>query len=152
MALRPIATTEMNLRIAAALGITDLKFSNMQWGGGGGGGSGAIGNAAAAIHAGLADCIVVYRALAQGQFACFGQGNVGATVSGEPAFNAPYGVMSPAQKYGMRNMRFIHEHDVPRSALRAVSMASYHHACQSASRHVWPTVDGGQVRQLALDL
>ena len=115
-------------RIAAALGITDLKFSNMQWGGGGGGGSGAIGNAAAAIHAGLADCIVVYRALAQGQFARFGQGNVGATVSGEPAFNAPYGVMSPAQKYGMRNMRFIHEHDVPRSALRAVSLASYHHA------------------------
>jgi len=115
-------------RIAAALGIPDLKFSNMQWGGGGGGGSGAIGNAAAAIHGGLADCVVVYRALAQGQFARFGQGNVGATVSGEVAFNAPYGVMSPAQKYGMRNMRFIHEHSVDRSALRAVSMASYHHA------------------------
>ena len=41
-------------RLAAALGIPDLKFSNMQWGGGGGGGSGAIGNAAAAINAGLA--------------------------------------------------------------------------------------------------
>ena len=115
-------------RIAAALGIPDLKFSNMQWGGGGGGGAGAIGNAAAAIHAGLADCVVVYRALAQGQFARFGQGNVGASVTGESAFNAPYGVMSPAQKYGMRNMRFMHEHGVPREALRAVSMASYHHA------------------------
>ena len=115
-------------RIAAALGIPDLKFSNMQWGGGGGGGAGAVANAAAAIHAGLADCVVVYRALAQGQFARFGQGNVGSNVSGEVAFNAPYGVMSPAQKYGMRNQRFIHEHGVDRSALRAVSMASYHHA------------------------
>ena len=115
-------------RIAAALGISDLRFSNMQWGGGGGGGSGAIGNAAAALNAGLAECVVVFRALAQGQFARFGQGNVPGTVTGELAFNAPYGVMSPAQKYGMRNMRFIHEHGVRRSALRAVSMASYHHA------------------------
>ena len=97
-------------RIAAALGIPDLKFSNMQWGGGGGGGAGAVANAAAAIHAGLADCVVVYRALAQGQFARFGQGNVGSNVTGEVAFNAPYGVMSPAQKYGMRNQRFIHIH------------------------------------------
>ncbi|MEM7404655.1 MAG: acetyl-CoA acetyltransferase [Pseudomonadota bacterium] len=115
-------------RIAAALGLPDLKFSNMQWGGGGGGGSGAIGNAAAAIAAGMADCVVVYRALAQGQFARFGQGNVAATVTGEQAFTAPYGVMSPAQKYGMRNQRFMYEHGVERSALRAVSMASYHHA------------------------
>ena len=122
-------------RIAAALGIPDLKFSNMQWGGGGGGGAGAVANAAAAIHAGLADCVVVYRALAQGQFARFGQGNVGSNVSGEVAFNAPYGVMSPAQKYGMRNQRFMHEHGVARSALRAVSMASYHHA-QSNPRAV----------------
>ncbi|MBT6273509.1 MAG: acetyl-CoA acetyltransferase, partial [Chromatiales bacterium] len=56
-------------RLSAALGLPDLKFSNMMWGGGGGGGSGAIGNAAAAIAAGMADCVVVYRALAQGQFA-----------------------------------------------------------------------------------
>jgi acetyl-CoA acetyltransferase len=115
-------------RLAAALGIPDLKFSNMHWGGGGGGGSGAVGNAAAAIATGMADCVVVYRALAQGQFARFGQGDVGAEVSGEDAFTAPYGLMSPAQKYGMRNMRFMHEYGVARSALRSVSMASYHHA------------------------
>ena len=115
-------------RLSAALGLPELKFSNMQWGGGGGGGSGAIGNAAAAIISGMADCVVVFRALAQGQFARFGLSNVGRAVSGEVAFNAPYGVMSPAQKYGMRNMRFIEEHGVARSALRAVSMAAYHHA------------------------
>ena len=115
-------------RLAAALGIPDLKFSNMQWGGGGGGGSGAVGNAAAAVATGIADRVVVYRALAQGQFARFGRGNVGGEVSGEAAFNAPYGVLSPAQRYAMRNMRFLYEHRVERSALRAVSMAAYHHA------------------------
>ncbi len=59
-------------RLAAALGTKDLKYSVMQWGGGGGGGSAAIGTAAAAIAAGYADCIVVFRALAQGQFQRFG--------------------------------------------------------------------------------
>src|ERR671935_2714591 len=36
-------------RIAAALGLPELRFSNMQWGGGGGGGAAAVGNAAAAV-------------------------------------------------------------------------------------------------------
>ncbi|MEM7255124.1 MAG: acetyl-CoA acetyltransferase [Pseudomonadota bacterium] len=115
-------------RLAAALGIPALRFSNMQWGGGGGGGSAAIGNAAAAIVTGMSDCVVVFRALAQGQFARFGLGASTPTVSGEAAFNAPYGVMSPGQRYGMRVMRFMHDHGVERSALRAISMASYHHA------------------------
>src|SRR5437660_951229 len=53
-------------RLAAALGLPELRFSNMQWGGGGGGGSAAVGNAAAAVAAGYADCVVVFRALAQG--------------------------------------------------------------------------------------
>ncbi|HET9925624.1 MAG TPA: acetyl-CoA acetyltransferase, partial [Methylomirabilota bacterium] len=39
-------------RLAAALGLPELRFSNMQWGGGGGGGSAAVGNAAAAVAAG----------------------------------------------------------------------------------------------------
>ena len=59
-------------RLAAALGLPELRFSNMQWGGGGGGGSAAVGNAAAAVAAGYADCVVVFRALAQGQFQRFG--------------------------------------------------------------------------------
>ncbi len=59
-------------RLAAALGLPALRFSNMKWGGGGGGGSAAMGNAAAAVACGMADCVVVFRALAQGQFQRFG--------------------------------------------------------------------------------
>ena len=115
-------------RIAAALGCRELRFSNMQWGGGGGGGSAAIANAAAAVAVGYAETAVVFRALAQGQFQRFGQSAAGGAVSGHDAFTVPYGVMSPAQKYAMRYQRFAHEHGIVPSALRAISMASYHHA------------------------
>ncbi len=115
-------------RLAAALGIHDLRFANMQWGGGGGGGSGAIGNAVAAIATGMAECVVVFRALAQGQFGRFGQGPRRNTISGEFAHTVPYGLMSPAQMFAMKVTRFMHDHQVQQAALRAISLASYQHA------------------------
>lgn len=115
-------------RLSAALGINELRFANMQWGGGGGGGSGAIGNAAAAISTGIAECIVVFRALSQGQFGRFGQGPRRNTISGDFAHTVPYGLMSPAQMFAMKVNRFMHEHGVHQEALRAISLASYHHA------------------------
>src|SRR3989442_3183085 len=122
-------------RLAAALGIPELRFSNMQWGGGGGGGSAAVGNAAAAIAAGYADCVVVFRALAQGQFQRFGAAPPAATASGESALTFPYGLISPAQRFAMRVMRFMHDHGVRPEAQRAIALASYHHA-QSNPRAV----------------
>jgi len=121
--------------LAVALGCRELRFSNMQWGGGGGGGAGAVANAAAAIATGLADCVVVYRALAQGQFGRFGQGPQARTLSGDMALSVPYGQMSPAQWYAPKAMRFMHEHHIGQEALRAIAMASYHHA-QSNPRAV----------------
>tara|TARA_B100001964_G_C14255400_1_gene612154 strand:- start:1669 stop:3018 length:1350 start_codon:yes stop_codon:yes gene_type:complete len=115
-------------RLAAALGIDDLRLANMQWGGGGGGGSAAIANASAAIATGGAECVVVFRALAQGQFGRFGQGPQRNTISGENAHTIPYGLMTPAQMFAMKVQRFMHDHGVEQAALRAISMASYHHA------------------------
>src|SRR5690606_38997793 len=60
-----------------ALGVPVLRWTSMVWGGGGGGSSGAIAQACAAIEAGHADTVVVYRGLCQGQtrrFGRFGQG------------------------------------------------------------------------------
>jgi acetyl-CoA acetyltransferase len=122
-------------RLAAALGLPELRFSNMQWGGGGGGGSAAVGNAAAAVAAGYADCVVVFRALAQGQFQRFGAAPPGGTVSGEAALTFPYGLISPAQRFAMRVMRFMHDHGVRPEAQRAIALAAYHHA-QSNPRAV----------------
>src|SRR5919202_982168 len=42
-------------RLAAALGIKELRFSNMHWGGGGGGVAAAVGNAAAAGDFGMGE-------------------------------------------------------------------------------------------------
>ena len=122
-------------RLAAALGCRELRFSSMQWGGGGGGGSGAVANAAAAIATGQAECVVVFRALAQGQFGRFGQGPRRPVVQGEFAHTVPYGLMSPAQMFAMKVVRFMRDHNVRQEALRAISLACYHHA-QSNPRAV----------------
>jgi len=100
----------------------------MQWGGGGGGGAAAIGNAAAAIATGQAEIAVVYRALAQGQFQRYGRAASGGTVSGDNALIHPYGIFVPAQRYALKIMRYMHDHGVKQEALRAIAMASYHHA------------------------
>jgi acetyl-CoA acetyltransferase len=100
----------------------------MQWGGGGGGGSGALANGAAAIATGQAECVVVFRALAQGQFGRFGQGPRVKTVNGPAAHTLPYGLMSAAQMFAMKVNRFMYDHGVEQSALRAISLASYTHA------------------------
>lgn len=63
-------------RLAAALGLPRLRSTTMQWGGGGGGCAAAVANGAAAIAAGLADTVVVFRALAQGQHGRFGQAHL----------------------------------------------------------------------------
>ena len=122
-------------RLAAALGTKELRLSNMQWGGGGGGGAAAVGNAAAAIVTGQADIAVVYRALAQGQFQRFGRAAGGGTVAGDNALINPYGIFVPAQRYALKFMRYMHEHGIRREAMRALAMASYHHA-QSNPRAV----------------
>ena len=116
-------------RLAAALGIPQLQFSNMQWGGGGGGMAAAVGNAAAAIVAGFATHVVAFRALAQGQFGRFGQSPTKtARVSGPLAYMAPYGLMSPAQRFAMRTQRFMYEHHITQETLANIALASYKHA------------------------
>lgn len=115
-------------RLAAALGIRELRSATMQWGGGGGGCCAALANGAAAIGAGLADCVVVFRALAQGEFGRFGQASAGNTIAGEMAYQMPYGVLAPPQKFAMKVMRFLHDHGLERDVQRAIALASYRHA------------------------
>lgn len=122
-------------RLAAALGIRQLRAATMQWGGGGGGCCAAVANGAASVAAGLADCVVVFRSLAQGQYGRFGQVSGVETIAGEKAYLMPYGVLSPPQRFAMRVRRFMHEHGVRQEAQRAIAMASYHHA-QSNPRAV----------------
>jgi acetyl-CoA acetyltransferase len=115
-------------RLAAALGIKELRFSNMHWGGGGGGVAAAVANAGAAVHSGMANCVIAFRSLAQGQFARYGRGAQAAAAAGDDAFLAPYGLMSPAQRFAMKITRYMTEHGIRHEALRAIALTSYHHA------------------------
>ena len=115
-------------RLASALGVRRLRATPLQWGGGGGGCCAAVANAAAAIASGMARCVVVYRALAQGQSGRYGQGPQAATADGERAYLDPYGVTAPPQRFAMQFQRFVHDHRVQPAALRAIALASYRHA------------------------
>ncbi|MEL0081796.1 MAG: acetyl-CoA acetyltransferase [Gammaproteobacteria bacterium] len=116
------------MRISNALNMHELNYSVMQWGGGGGGVMAAVANGAAGIAAGYCDRVVVHRALAQGQFGRFGQAQEMPVAPGEYGHVMPYGVMSAAQLFVFRITRYMHEHQVGQEALRAIAMASYHHA------------------------
>lgn len=122
-------------RLASALDLPRLRTAVMQWGGGGGGSCAAIANGAAAIAAGQADCVVAFRSLAQGQYGRFGLSSASGTLHGERAYLVPYGVISPPQRFAMRVRRYMHDHGVRPEALRAIALASYHHA-QSNPRAV----------------
>src|SRR5690606_2298846 len=111
-------------RLAAALGLPRLRTATMQWGGGGGGCCAAGAHGASARATGLADCVVVFRSRAQGQYGRFGQTSGVNTASGEKAYLMPYGVLSPPQRFAMRVQRYMHEHGVRQEALRAIALAS----------------------------
>jgi acetyl-CoA acetyltransferase len=115
-------------RLAAALGVKEFRFSNMFWGGGGGGVCGAVGNAAAAVATGMADCVVAFRSLAQGQYQRYGRSGGAPIAAGDDSFLFPYGIMSPAQRFAMKVTRFMHDTGIRQEALRAISLACYHHA------------------------
>src|ERR1700731_1359126 len=116
------------IRMASALGLPELRLSNIFWSGGGGGVAGAIGNAAAAIAAGYANYVCVFRALAQGQFYRFGSAPAPKTVSGNAMYTLPYGMGTAAQMIALRTRRFMHEYQARQDTMAAVAMASYYHA------------------------
>lgn len=120
------------LRVANSLGVEEMRWASMQWGGGGAGGSGAVAQAAAAVAGGFADYVVVYRGLAQGQFGRIGAGRKAGPGS---SLRSAYGMNTPAEFFASRMTRFMHETGLGHEVQRAISLASYHHA-QSNPRAV----------------
>lgn len=90
-----------------ALGVPQLRWTSMVWGGGGGGSCAAIAQAAAAVQAGHARTVVVYRGLCQGQSRRFGRFGEGRTHGN---FVHPYGLFAPAQMLALVVRRHMHLH------------------------------------------
>ncbi|MEA3214373.1 MAG: hypothetical protein QOJ19_529 [Acidimicrobiia bacterium] len=116
------------VRLSAALGVGELNFTAQTFGGGGNGAAAAVSIADAAISAGYAECIVVFRALAQGQFHRYGQAGRARRARGRSAYTSPYGMLSAAQICAMQTMRYMHEHGIGQDALAEVVLACFEHA------------------------
>ncbi len=117
------------LRLAAALNFRALRWSATTWGGGGNNVGGAVQLADAAVTAGYASNVVVFRAIAQGEFGRFGQAEgLGKRAAGAEAWRAPYGFLSPAHDCALHTRRFMHDYGISQEALCDVAMACYANA------------------------
>ncbi|HYF45675.1 MAG TPA: hypothetical protein VD926_05645, partial [Acidimicrobiales bacterium] len=89
-----------------ALGTPRVRYAGMVWGGGGAGMGGAFTNAAMAVASGVAEMVVVVRAICQGKLR-FGRALAGIQ-GGLPApfgYALPFGLMSPAQMFALSSRR-----------------------------------------------
>ncbi|MBS9372052.1 thiolase C-terminal domain-containing protein [Rhodococcus sp. B50] len=112
--------------VGASLMSHRIRWSTMIWGGGGGGAAAAITNAAVAIASGQAQCVVVYRAMAQQD-----SGRLGYAKHHFDGHMLPHGVGSPAQACALRTQRMLEHDGVPESAMRSLVLADYFHAQQN---------------------
>ncbi len=123
------------ITLASALGVDQLRYESLHWGGGGGGAAGAVMNAMLAVATGAANYVVAYRSLAQGQFGRFGLSRGGNVAGGASAFSTPFGMMAPVHGFALMARRHMHEYGTTSEQMGAVSVASYRHA-QSNPRAV----------------
>lgn len=119
----------------------ELSWSATPFAGGGNNAAAAVQLADAAVTAGYARHVVVYRALAQGQFGRFGRARGGAgRTGGDMAWTHLHGLLSPAQECAIHTARFMHEHGVTQEALCEIALACYANAQRNprALRHGKP--------------
>jgi acetyl-CoA acetyltransferase len=127
--------------VAQALGIPELRFADMVWLPGGGGAPASVARAALAVQAGLAEVVVAYRALCQGQFVRFGAGPgqvwprvergllVARTlVEAEFGWMVPYGVYNATTGMAMIVRRHMHLYGTTTEHLGRVAVQTRAHA------------------------
>src|SRR5262249_10830298 len=120
------------VRLARALGLKELRWTGIPWAGGGNSMAAAVQVADAAVSAGYARHVVVFRALAQGQFGRFGQADGrsrgGAYMGGPFVWEGTYGVLSPAHQCALHTARFMRDHSISQEALCEIALACYANA------------------------
>jgi acetyl-CoA acetyltransferase len=109
--------------LAADLGVRELCWSSMVWGGGGGGAAAAIGAAAIAVASGQAECVVAVRGMAQRD-----TGRLGYAKYYFDNHYLAHGVATPAHVCALRTQRMLERDGVPRQVLRNLVLAAYQHA------------------------
>ncbi len=118
--------------IARNLGVPNLRFFG-EVGYGGGGGCGVVGHAAAAIAAGMARCVLVYRSRNRGSGGRPWAGtsrerDLSQAEGNETALFSPYGFVRPADQVAMFARRFLHERGYSTRHLGWIAVAMRRHA------------------------
>lgn len=106
-------------QMAVALGVPNMRWMSMVWGGGGGGSIGALSQAVAAVESGQAEAVVVYRGLCQGQSRRFGK-----AYAARPAgsFVNPFGLFAPPYMLALLVQRFMHLYPITELHLAEVAL------------------------------
>ena len=114
--------------IAANLGITDLAwFGEINQAGNVG--APLVAHAAAAIHAGLANVVVIYRGVNGRSGARYGRGEVtGRRGQGVAAFTEPFGLLTPQHGLAMLARRRMHEFGTTSRQFGFVAVSEREHA------------------------
>jgi acetyl-CoA acetyltransferase len=113
--------------LSQALGIRDLKYYLDQFGGGSASHS-IIGQAALAIHAGVADTIVCYRALnARSEFRMGGTGRPPVDAV-ETQYQAPFGYFTPPQQFAMAARAHMERYGTTHEQMGTVAVQQRAHA------------------------
>ena len=120
--------TNAPTRLMNDLGTRDLSWSAMVWGGGGGGLAGTFGQAAAAIAAGQAETVVIYRAMVQGD-----SGRMSTAVMAHHLNDhlIGAGLVAPAIECAMRAQRMMAHHGVTAHTVEEFVRASYYHGARN---------------------
>jgi acetyl-CoA acetyltransferase len=142
-------------RLAPALGIPNVNYSSLVHGGGGGGTCGSVANAAAAIVAGQAKVVMVYKVITQPPHARFGASYGLAQVAADPYsdFHRPFGLVSPAQFFALIFRRHMHRYGTDPLALAEVAVTTRAHARRNprALMQAPLTVDDHQASRMIAD-
>ena len=116
--------------LAQSLGIKDLHYYVDQFGGGSVSHS-IVGQAALAVHAGIADYVVCYRALnARSEFRMGGTGRPLVDAI-ETQYQAPFGYFTPPQQYAMAARAHMERYGTTAAQLGAVAVAQRAYAVEN---------------------
>ena len=115
-------------RLASVIGFGNLRFASQAWSGGGNLGAQALLLGDAAVCAGHAKHVVVFRALDQGRAGRFGQARSITPAAEEFAYLAPFGAAAPVVRNAIIANKFMHKYGISQEALADISLACYAHA------------------------
>lgn len=128
--VRSNSDSNTEVALISALGLPNLSYFG-EIGYGGSGAAALVGHAAAAITLGLARVVVCFRAMNERSGRRFGLSAAPSKVGGTLAFEAPYGMLVAAHRFGMFARRHMLEYGTTSRQFGMVAVTQREHALRN---------------------